>query len=287
MRRIDYLKAFLKSGEHAALALFTLGVPFALAKPLALVVGASLYVLGWVFLPDRAGFKARVDAKARAVDDEREAAALALAETQRQEQFHRLGPDARRRYGELARVCADIEGQLSSSSLADSYPTEKLDGLMWSYLGLLVTEGNLGEHIEKESRENFAAREQACALEIAGLKEELARLAPNAPEYEGRFRLLGAKEEGCAALQRRHEQFRRAQQNLELVRAEQTRIEEQLKLLRADLFASQSAGQFTQRINDTIDSLSSGSRIAGDVAPAMPELPSLRSKRVGYTIAER
>lgn len=287
MRRIDYLKAFFKSGEHAALALLTLGVPFATGKPLALVIGAALYVVGWVLLPDRKGFRDKIDARANAVDQAQEAVALAELQAQQQKLFAKLTPDARKQYAALAQVAADIEGQLGSAGGGDAYPTEKLDGLMWSYLGLLATESNLTEYLSKEREEDFAGREKAGDDEVKKLKDELARTAPDSPSYESKFRLLSAKQEGGDALRRRHEQYRRASDNVAVVRAEQARIEEQLKLLRADLYATQSAGQFTQRINDTIDSLASGSRIASDIAPAMPELPNLRTQRIGYAIRDR
>lgn len=287
VRRIDYLKAFAKSGEHAALALLTLAAPIASAVPLAIVIGAALYVTGWVLLSDRQGFKAKIDAREAAVNEEHEAAALLALNTQRATLFAKLIPPAQARYEALVKVCADIEKQLGDDDPTGTNRMEKLDGLMWSYLGLLTTEHNLREFLAKESEDEFETREKACVLEINGLKDEIAKLAPGSSSYENKFRLLGAKEEGCEALRRRHEQYRRASENIEVVRAEQVRIEEQLKLLRADLYATQSAGQFTQRINDTIDTLASGSRIASDVTPTMPGLPSLRTYRLGYAIRER
>jgi hypothetical protein len=286
VRRIDYLKAFLKSGDHAALALLTLGATFASGVPLALVIGAALYVVGWVYLPDRAGFRAKVDARANAADATRETAALAELQAQRQKLFAQLDAAARKRYEELARVCADIEEQLAAAPADAGYPTGKIDGLMWSYLGLLATERNLQTYLAKEEAEDFPARIAAIEAELAKLDEELTKTPPDSPAYEGKFRLVGSKREGLESVRRRHEQFSRSGDNLAIVRAEQTRIEEQLKLLRADLFAAQSAGQFSQRISDTIDSLSTGSRVAAELTPAMPELPSLRTKRVGYKVGD-
>ena len=286
MRRIDYLKAFLKSGDHAALALLTLGATFASGVPLALVIGAALYVVGWVYLPDRAGFRAKVDARANAAIGETETAALAALQAQRAKLFTQLDAAARKRYEELARVCADIEEQLAAAPADAAYPTGKIDGLMWSYLGLLATERNLQTYLAKEGAEDFPARIAAIEAELAKLDDELTKTPPDSPAYEGKFRLVGSKREGLESVRRRHEQFNRSGDNLAIVRAEQTRIEEQLKLLRADLFAAQSAGQFSQRISDTIDSLSTGSRVAAELTPAMPELPSLRTKRVGYKIGD-
>ncbi|HEX9784328.1 MAG TPA: hypothetical protein VGA56_16570 [Opitutaceae bacterium] len=61
MTRLGYLKAFAKSWQHGLLALVTLGGGFASGIPLALIVGAAAYVLGWVFLGDSAWFRRKVD----------------------------------------------------------------------------------------------------------------------------------------------------------------------------------------------------------------------------------
>lgn len=287
MRRIDYLKAFLKSGDHAALALCTLGVPFATGLPLALVIGAALYVVGWVYLPDRQGFRARVDARAAAAGEQQDAAALAALQAERARLFAHLNDSARRRYDDLARVCADIEEQLATAPAGTVAPTDKLDGLMWSYLGLLATERRLDQHLVKEDSEDFAARIGEAETELKELDAELTRTPPDSPAYETKFRLVSAKKEGLEALRRRHEQFNRSMDNLAVVRAEQNRIEEQLKLLRADFFANQSADALASRISDTIDSLSTGSRVASELTSSMPELPTLRTRRVGYQAPQK
>lgn len=287
MRRIDYLKAFLKSGDHAVLALLTVGASFATGLPLALVLGAAAYVVGWVFLPDRKGFRAKIDALAAAGTEQRDAAVLANLQTERARLFAQLTDSARRRYEDLARVCADIEEQLATAPAGTTAPTDKLDGLMWSYLGLLATERRLDQHLVMEDSENFTTRIEETEAELKKLEEELARTPPESAAYETKFRLVGAKREGLDALCRRHEQFNRSMDNLAVVRAEQNRIEEQLKLLRADFFANQSADALASRISDTIDSLSTGTRVTGELASGMPELPSLRTKRLGYQAPQK
>ncbi|HLP08675.1 MAG TPA: hypothetical protein VK178_10945 [Opitutaceae bacterium] len=287
MRRIDYLKAFLKSGDHAALALLTLGVPFATGQPLALVIGAALYVVGWVYLPDRKGFRAKIDARATAAGEQQDAAALAALQAERARLFAQLNDSTRRRYEDLARVCADIEEQLATAPAGTVAPTDKLDGLMWSYLGLLATERRLDQHLVKEDSENFAERIAEAETELKTLEGELTRTPPDSPAYETKFRLVSAKKEGLEALRRRHEQFNRSMDNLAVVRAEQNRIEEQLKLLRADFFANQSADALASRISDTIDSLATGSRVASELTSSMPELPTLRTRRVGYQAPQK
>lgn len=287
MRRIDYLKAFLKSGDHAALALLTIGASFATGLPLALVLGAAAYVVGWVFLPDRKGFRAKIDAIAAAAGEARDAVVLANLQAERARLFAQLNDSSRERYAALARVCADIEEQLAAAPAGTVAPTDKLDGLMWSYLGLLASERRLDAHLVKEDSENFTARIAEFEAELKDLDADLTRTSPESPAYETKFRLVSAKKEGLEALRRRHEQFNRSMDNLAVVRAEQTRIEEQLKLLRADFFANQSADALASRISDTIDSLSTGSRVATELTSSMPELPSLGTRRLGYQAPQK
>ena len=54
----NYHREFLKSPQHAALGLLTLGLGFLSAQLLPLIAGATLYTLGWIYLkknlPDNA-----------------------------------------------------------------------------------------------------------------------------------------------------------------------------------------------------------------------------------------
>ena len=283
MTRLGYLKAFAKSWQHGLLALVTLGGGFASGIPLALIVGAAAYVLGWVFLGDSAWFRRKVDAvelKRLATDED---AAVTRVRAERAALLGRLPPVQRKRYESLTDVCRDIEAQLGGSAAA-TFPVEKLDGLMWSFLGLLGTETNLAGFIERERDEKFDERIAELQPAIKALEADLAAAEPGTPTYETRLQLLASKQEGLEALQRRHQQFQRAGENLELVRAEQDRIVQQLKLLRADVYASKSVNQISQRLNDTIDQLASSGRISADVAPAIQELPAFKTRRVGYKL---
>src|SRR6266566_6126581 len=57
----NYRREFLGSPQHAALGLFTLGLGFLSANLLGLIVGGTLYTLGWLHLPDMPFFRRWVD----------------------------------------------------------------------------------------------------------------------------------------------------------------------------------------------------------------------------------
>ena len=283
MTRLGYLKAFATSFTHGVLSLATLGAGFASGEPLGLIAGATAYVLGWVFIGDSSWFRRRVDAAAMEKLAGEESAAIAAVRAERDSLVRRLIPPQRQRYEALVNVCRDIEGQLSQAP-ESGFPVEKLDGLMWSFLGLLANETNLAAFIEREIDEKFGERILDLEPEVKALEADMARVEPGTPAYESRMQLLATKQESLDALRKRHQQFQRSAENLELVRAELDRIEQQLKLVRADLYASKSVGQISQRVNDTIDQLTSTRRLGTDVAPPLQEMPAFKTRRVGYRL---
>lgn len=267
------------------MAVLTLGVPFATGSVLALVIGAAAYVLGWVFVGDSRWFRRKVDEAELARLGLEEEKALVRIHAERDALLHRLPAEAGRRYSALAEICRDIEDQAGAApGLEGSFPAEKLDGLMWSYLGLLGNEAHLDAFIAREQSEDFAGRMAALEKRLRELEAEIAAAEPGSREYETRMQLIGSRQEGLEAIRRRHQQFLRAQENLRLVRAEQERIAEQLKLIRSDLYASKAVGRVSERVNDTIDQLASTGRISGEVPPVIQDLPALRTRRVGYRV---
>ncbi len=60
----NYHAEFLKSPHHAGLGLLTLGVGFASGTLLGLIVGATLYAVGWIYGPDLLFFRRGVDPRA-------------------------------------------------------------------------------------------------------------------------------------------------------------------------------------------------------------------------------
>ncbi|MBE2214940.1 MAG: hypothetical protein IAE82_13795 [Opitutaceae bacterium] len=283
MTRLGYLKAFATSFTHGALALATLGAGFASGEPLGLIAGATVYVLGWVFIGDSRWFRRRVDTAEFEKLARDEEAALAGVRAERDGMVRRLIPPQRQRYDALVQVCRDIEAQLANSNTSD-FPVEKLDGLMWSFLGLLGNETNIASFIEREIDEKFGERILDLEPEVKALESAMSKVEPGTSAYETRMQLLASKQEALEALRKRHQQFQRAAENLEFVRAELDRIEQQLKLVRSDLFASKSVGQISQRVNDTIDQLASSGRFSSELAPTIKEMPAFKTRRVGYKL---
>jgi hypothetical protein len=257
----NYHKEFLKSPHHLWLGIVTLGGGFLLASPLPLIVGATAYALGWIYFPDLPLFKQWVDRK---TESQRRAAALAQVQDflkRREGLLAALAPGRRARYTELAAVCRDIETATSESPLAADEATDprlrKLDELMWTYLRLLGIEESLERFLETERREDLPLVVQEAEGEANLLVQEMEKLKTQGltSALESKQRLLSSRQERLAVLRKRVERINTAGENLALVRSEQERLVEQIKLVRADAVAAKNAETLTARIDATVEHL--------------------------------
>src|SRR5215831_5135787 len=170
----NYHAEFLKSPHHAALGLLTLGLGFLSAQILPLIVGGTLYALGWIYLPDLPFFRRWVDRRREAARRAAEMQKVADFVQRRDRLLGSLSPSRRDRYAQLAAVCRDIEGASAESPLASPDPStdprlRKLDDLMWTFLRLLGIEESLEQFLETERREDVPAILKAAEAEAAAL----------------------------------------------------------------------------------------------------------------------
>ena len=260
MDQPNYLKEFMKSPHHAWLGILTIGSGFLLASPLPLIAGATAYALGWVYLPDMAFFKNWVHQRGEAG---RRSAALAQVEhflRRREALLEALSPGRRSRYMELAAVCRDIESadrQLTPQEPATDPRLKKLDELMWTYLRLLGIEESLERFLETERREDLplVVQEAEGEVELLGQEIERLKIEGSPSSLEARQRLLSSRLERLDVLRKRVQRVDTAGDNLALVCAEQERLVEQIKLVRADAVAAKNAETLTARIDATVEHL--------------------------------
>src|SRR5215218_881477 len=107
-------REFLRSPHHAALAAATLGVGFATGEPLYFIIGAVLYVLGWVYLPDLAFFQGWVQNKQQEQAAAMEAGELATFQARRDAALAELTNSRRQRYAALADICREVDKAIGS-----------------------------------------------------------------------------------------------------------------------------------------------------------------------------
>src|SRR5512140_1082948 len=170
----NYHREFLKSPQHAALGLLTLGAGFVSGMLLPLIAGATLYTLGWIYLPDLPFFRRWVDRRYDSVKRAQEAQKVAEFAQRRDSLLRSLSPDRRERYARLVQVCRDIESASGDNLLASADPAtdprlRKLDELMWTFLRLLGIEQSLEQFLETEQREDVPALVKEAEAEVTRL----------------------------------------------------------------------------------------------------------------------
>lgn len=258
----EYRREFFKSPHHIVMGLLTVGLGFMSAELLPLIAGATAYALGWIYLPDLPLFRRWVDSRR---DKEKRAVALAqVAEfvQRRDTLLGSLSGSRRKRYENLAEVCRDIETASAENSLSPADPAtdprlRKLDELMWTYLRLLGIEESLERFLETERREDLPSVVREAEQEAARLSSEIDALKSKGPGagLETKQRYLNSRLERLEVLRKRQERIEQAGGNLALVVSEQERLDQQIKLIRADAVATKNADTLTARIDATVEHL--------------------------------
>ena len=257
-----YHAEFLKSPHHATLGLLTLGVGFMSGMLLPLIAGATVYTLGWIYLPDLPFFRRWVDRHHESSRRAAEMQKVADFVQRRESLVSCLSPNRRERYRRLSQVCKDIETASSDSALASADSTtdprlRKLDELMWTFLRLLGIEESLERFLDTERREDIPAMLKDADAEAARLTKEVDALKDKGDNgaFETKQRYLNSRMERLDVLRKRQQRIEQAESNLQLVVSEQERLEQQIKLIRADAVATKNAETLTARIDATVEHL--------------------------------
>jgi hypothetical protein len=287
----NYHAEFFKSPHHAALGLLTLGLGFLSAQLLGLIVGLTAYVLGWIYVPDLPFFRRWVDGRNDATKQAGEAQKMAEFLQRRDVLIRSLSPERRERYSRLSQVCRDIETASADNLLASPDATtdprlRKLDELMWTFLRLLGIEQSLEQFLESEQRENVPTLLKDAEAEAARLNSEFEALKAKGGDasLETKQRYLGSRLERLEVLRKRVQRSEQAQANLALVVSEQDRLEQQIKLLRADAVATKNAENLTARIDATVEHLDQTNKWLSEMdefKDLVGDIPAT-DQRVGY-----
>ena len=287
----NYRREFMRSPQHAAFGLALLGSLALFVHPLALIAAPTLYALGWIYLPDLGFFRRWVDRRGQAARRAEEMQKVTEFVQRREALIHSLSPTRREKYTQLAHVCRDIESASAENPLAapatgDDPRLRKLDELMWTHLRLLGIEESLERFLETERRENLPDLVKEAEAEAARLTSEIDALKAKGPgpALETKQRYLGSRLERLEVLRKRRQRTEQAQSNLALVVSEQDRLDQQIKLIRADAVASKNAETLTARIDATVEHLDQTNKWLSeldDFKDLVGDLPATEI-RVGY-----
>jgi hypothetical protein len=157
---------------------------------------------------------------------------------------------------------------------------------MWTYLRLLSIEESLGKFLETEGREKVPDLVRQGEAEAARLKADLEALKAQgpAPLLETRQRYLASRLERLEVLRKRQQRSEQARANLQLVVSEQERLDQQIKLIRADAIATKNAETLTARIDATVEHLDQTNKWLSELdefKDLVGDLPNT-DQRIGY-----
>jgi hypothetical protein len=287
----NYRLEFLKSPHHAALGLLTLGLGFLSAELVPLIVGVTIYVLGWIYLPDVGFFRRWVDRRCDSARHAGEAEKLAEFVRRRDSLIGSLAYETRLRYSQLAQVCRDIETASADSLLASADPAtdprlRKLDELMWTYLRLLGIQQALEHFLATEKQEDVPSLQKNAEDEVKRLTTDVEALKDKGDTgaFETKQRYLNSRLERLDVLRKRRQRTEQAEGNLQLVVSEQERLEQQIKLIRADAVATKNTSTLTARIDATVEHLDQTNKWLSEMdefKDLVGDIPSTEL-RVGY-----
>jgi hypothetical protein len=290
----SYRAEFFRSKHHAWLGLSTLGLGFLFSSynPLFFLFGAAAYVLGWIYLPDMPFFRRAVDGKRDAAEQADAARELAAFQQKRDALHASLPTHLRTRYSELAEVCREIEGATAEDVLSTAGSADprlgRLDELMWTFLRLLSLEDSLERFLENERREDLPGSIRDAEAEIGDLGRELEALkkqAGSVSAQDTKERLLQSRLEALDVLRKRQSRVEDTQANLRLVHSEQERLENQIKLIRADAVASKNTTSISARIDATVENLNQTNKWLAEINEFKDSVggPPPAATRVGYS----
>jgi hypothetical protein len=290
----SYRAEFFRSKHHAWLGLSTLGLGFLFSSynPLLFLFGAAAYVLGWIYLPDLAFFRRSVDGKRDAAKQAVAARELAEFQQKRDALHASLPTHLRSRYSELADVCRQIEQASAEDALSAAGSADprlgRLDELMWTFLRLLSLEDSLERFLENERREDLPGSIRDAEAEIGDLGRELEALkkqAGSVSAQDTKERLLQSRLEALDVLRKRQSRVEDTQANLRLVHSEQERLENQIKLIRADAVASKNTTSISARIDATVENLNQTNKWLAEINEFKDSVggPPPSAARIGYS----
>ncbi len=109
MAEPSYRREFWRSPHHAWLALLTLGLGILSAEVLGVILGATAYAIGWIYLPDARFFRDWVHRKLEREARKKAREEMVLFVRRRDALLARLSLSRQSRYSELTKICREIE----------------------------------------------------------------------------------------------------------------------------------------------------------------------------------
>jgi hypothetical protein len=285
MENKEYHKLFWKHKVHAIFGGCCLAVVLLSGHLFGAILGISVYVAGIINIPDTKFFKNRVDKEAQEIEDEDQRAKAEEFRKKRDRMFMLLNDENRETYRKASSVCYDIEQGLGSGNDV-AMILKKVDELMWTYLKLLSIRQSLEMFLQTENQKEIDKSIAIAQKEVDSLAKEIDQLkeAGNLDAVDHKQKLLLSVEEKKNTIKKRADRYTEAGNNVEIVKCEEERLLEQIRLVRADAIATKNAEGLSLKIDSTIAHLGETNKWLSelqdyrDISDEIPQGP----QRVGY-----
>jgi chemotaxis protein histidine kinase CheA len=247
---LKYIKAAFKNKWNVLAFAGGMGFAAISGKPevaIPLVMAAEVGYLGLIGTHD--GFRKHVDAqehkKAKASSDQdakRSLRKIMLA----------LPRKSKDRYKELAGRCKKLRQiaedlHATKSETLQAKQMKGLDRLLWTYLKLLYTEYSLNEFLKSTD-------EPRIFNEVNALKERIER-EESRPANEQRQRILSTLKDDLKTCESRLSNYRKADQNHELVQLEIRRLENKIQTLGELAINRREPNLVSDQVNEVADDM--------------------------------
>jgi hypothetical protein len=179
-------------------------------------------------------------------------------------QLRKLSPQSANRYRKLARNAAKIlelsRTHLESRDVAgfDDLRNSSLHQLLWIFLRLLITHDTMQKNLRNVDRKLLERK-------IASLQRRIGKLDEGGSLRKSLMETLKIQE-------RRLENLQKAEENLEIVRAELHRIEQQVELIREEVVVNRDPEILSSRLDAVTGTLTETSRWMEDHADFLDTL---------------
>lgn len=292
-RNINYLREFFYSKYNGILAGCTLGIGLISAHPFIFILGIVGYGLGLMFLHDSAWFQKKMNDKYDQIDKLETYKQVEEFKARRAKQLDALTTSRKSRYAELVAVGKAIEQATAETIIGDDNPMDsrlrKIDELIWTFLKLLTIEQSLEVFIESERQDDLPKELKDVETRLIDLTKEIETLKADAKSnpsvIASKDRLFSSYGERKDVLLKRLGRVDQAKANIEVVKAEQERLQQQVKLIRADAIATRNTESLTSRIDASLEHLGETNKWLSemnDFKDIVGDMPESMSSRIGF-----
>lgn len=255
---MSYFKTFLNSKYHAFLAGGCLLFVAFCGNLFGLVLGTVGYILGLVYIHDMSFFKNAVDQNISEKDRIEREQKIAIFRQKRDKLYSSLTKENKSKYDKLSAVCQDIRSSIENTD-AECVFSSKLDELMFTYLRLIAISESLNALLLIENDQYLGSRIKETEASLTTIDAKIIELSKdelnNAVEIAHQRKLSDSVKEKLLTLVKRKEKMEDARRNIELVNAEQERLDEQIQTVRAEAIASRNMEVLSLRIDASINNL--------------------------------